>query len=438
MKRTSRRLLVPLTLLALVAAGCGSDSNDAAGTTAAPATEAAATTAAATTERGDDRRPRPPRPSPATSRCSRPRRSPTRSTRWARRSPRPTPTPRRRSASTPRRRSCSRSPRALRPTSSPRPTPRTWTSSPPPASTAPSRSIFATNLLQIIVAPGNPKGITGVADLANPDLKVVLCAAGGARAGRTPSRSSTRPASTVTPVSLEQNVKGVVTKVTAGEADAGIVYVTDVTAAGTQGRRRRHPRRHQRRRPVPDRHREDLDEPGRRPGVHRLPPRRLTARRSWRSTASARRDHHGAGPAGRRPPQGRPGAAAAPGPDPGHHRHRLLRAAVRRAAVEGAVGRRVVDPHVAQLAHRAAPVAVLLDCGRPALAVLFGVPLAWLLARVVVPGPGAGAGAVHAVDGAAAGRRRRRPLLRARPPRPGRPVPRPVVRHHAAVHDLAG
>jgi len=43
MKRTARRLLVPLTLLALVAAACGSDSNDSGGTTAAPATEAAAT-----------------------------------------------------------------------------------------------------------------------------------------------------------------------------------------------------------------------------------------------------------------------------------------------------------------------------------------------------------------------------------------------------------
>ena len=37
--------------------------------------------------------------------------------------------------------------------------------------------IFATNLLEIIVAPGNPLGITGVADLANPDLIVVTCAA---------------------------------------------------------------------------------------------------------------------------------------------------------------------------------------------------------------------------------------------------------------------
>ena len=40
--------------------------------------------------------------------------------------------------------------------------------------------IFATNLLTIIVAPGNPLGITGVADLANPDIKTVICAPGGA------------------------------------------------------------------------------------------------------------------------------------------------------------------------------------------------------------------------------------------------------------------
>jgi molybdate transport system substrate-binding protein len=91
--------------------------------------------------------------------------------------------------------------------------------------------IFATNLLEIIVAPGNPKGIKGVADLANPDLKVALCAPEvpcGAYAKQILDAAKV----TVTPATLEQNVKGVVTKVTSREADAGIVYTTDVKAAG--------------------------------------------------------------------------------------------------------------------------------------------------------------------------------------------------------------
>jgi molybdate transport system substrate-binding protein len=91
--------------------------------------------------------------------------------------------------------------------------------------------IFATNLLTIVVPPGNPAGITGVADLANPDVKVVLCAA-EVPCGRYAAQILETRGLTVTPVSLEQNVRGVLTKVTSGEADAGIVYVTDVNAAG--------------------------------------------------------------------------------------------------------------------------------------------------------------------------------------------------------------
>ena len=92
---------------------------------------------------------------------------------------------------------------------------------------------FATNLLSIITGPGNPKGITGLADLARADLKLVLCDP-SVPCGRYAAQSLAKAKVTATPVSLEQNVKGVVTKVTAGEADAGIVYTTDVKAAGAK------------------------------------------------------------------------------------------------------------------------------------------------------------------------------------------------------------
>ncbi|MEP7203308.1 MAG: molybdate ABC transporter substrate-binding protein [Ilumatobacteraceae bacterium] len=93
--------------------------------------------------------------------------------------------------------------------------------------------VFAANLLQIIVEPGNPKGITGVADLARPDVLYVTCAP-EVPIGKYALQVLTNAGVTVAPVSLEENVKGIVTKVTLGEADAGIVYKTDVTAAGDQ------------------------------------------------------------------------------------------------------------------------------------------------------------------------------------------------------------
>jgi molybdate transport system substrate-binding protein len=96
--------------------------------------------------------------------------------------------------------------------------------------------IFATNLLTIIVPKGNPAGVTGVEDLANPDLKVVLCAE-EVPCGNYANQILDAAGVDVTPVSLEENVRGVVTKVTSGEADAGIVYVTDVTAAGDAAER---------------------------------------------------------------------------------------------------------------------------------------------------------------------------------------------------------
>jgi molybdate transport system substrate-binding protein len=91
--------------------------------------------------------------------------------------------------------------------------------------------VFATNRAAIIVAEGNPKGITGVADLADGDLIVVQCAP-DAPCGEYAMRVFENAGVTVTPKSLETNVRAVATKVTLGEADAGIVYVTDVAAAG--------------------------------------------------------------------------------------------------------------------------------------------------------------------------------------------------------------
>jgi molybdate transport system substrate-binding protein len=91
--------------------------------------------------------------------------------------------------------------------------------------------VFASNLLQIVVEKGNPKGIEGLADLAGGDLKVVL-AAEEVPAGKYARQVLDRAGVSVQPVSLEDNVKAVVTKVSLGEADAGIVYVTDVGAGG--------------------------------------------------------------------------------------------------------------------------------------------------------------------------------------------------------------
>jgi molybdate transport system substrate-binding protein len=90
---------------------------------------------------------------------------------------------------------------------------------------------FATNALTIIVPSGNPAGITTVADLADPDVAVVLCAE-QVPCGRYAARVLEGAAVAVSPASLEQNVRGVVTKVVAGAADAGIVYATDAIAAG--------------------------------------------------------------------------------------------------------------------------------------------------------------------------------------------------------------
>lgn len=99
--------------------------------------------------------------------------------------------------------------------------------------TAAAPSVFASNTLQIAVAPGNPKHITGLKDLTNPGIKVVLCAP-AVPCGAAAHKLLDADGITVKPVSEEQNVTAVITKVGTGNADAGLVYVTDVKAAAGQ------------------------------------------------------------------------------------------------------------------------------------------------------------------------------------------------------------
>jgi molybdate transport system substrate-binding protein len=99
------------------------------------------------------------------------------------------------------------------------------------ASTTPT--IFTRNQGEIMVEPGNPDHITSLANLSNTAIKVVTCAP-AVPCGALATTVFKNADVTVKPVSQEQNVGGVVTKVTLGEADAGIVYVTDVKANGTK------------------------------------------------------------------------------------------------------------------------------------------------------------------------------------------------------------
>jgi len=88
---------------------------------------------------------------------------------------------------------------------------------------------FASNEGEILVEKGNPENITSVSDLAKPGVKVAVCAP-QVPCGAVANEIFKNAGVTVKPVSEEQNVGGVVTKVTLGEVDAGIVYVTDAKA----------------------------------------------------------------------------------------------------------------------------------------------------------------------------------------------------------------
>lgn len=92
------------------------------------------------------------------------------------------------------------------------------------------RRIFATNVLEIAVPPANPGHVTSLADLSRPGLKVVLCAPTvpcGAAADTTFAKANVVPSV----VSREVDVKATLAKVRLGEADAAVVYHSDVVAS---------------------------------------------------------------------------------------------------------------------------------------------------------------------------------------------------------------
>jgi len=89
---------------------------------------------------------------------------------------------------------------------------------------------FARNQLVIAVPAGNPKAVTGLADLTRRGVKVALCA------DQVPCGAAARSALdaagvALTPVTLEQDVRGALAKVKLGEVDAALVYRTDARAA---------------------------------------------------------------------------------------------------------------------------------------------------------------------------------------------------------------
>jgi molybdate transport system substrate-binding protein len=93
--------------------------------------------------------------------------------------------------------------------------------------------LFASNTLEIAVPPGNPGRVENLDDLTDDSLKLVVCAP-EVPCGAAATELAEKSGLTFKPVSEEQSVTDVLNKVISGEADAGLVYVTDVKAAGEE------------------------------------------------------------------------------------------------------------------------------------------------------------------------------------------------------------
>lgn len=99
------------------------------------------------------------------------------------------------------------------------------------AGLASAPTVFVRNTLQIAVPEDNPAKVGSLKDLTDPKVKVALCAE-QVPCGAAAAKALDAAGLTVTPVTLEQDVKATLTKVRLGEVDAALVYRTDVIASG--------------------------------------------------------------------------------------------------------------------------------------------------------------------------------------------------------------
>jgi molybdate transport system substrate-binding protein len=101
------------------------------------------------------------------------------------------------------------------------------------AGDAASPKNFVKNVMEVAVPPSNPGRIKALQDLAKPSVKVALCQP-QVPCGVTAAKVFGNAGIKVIPTTLEPDVKSVLTKVELGDVDAGLVYVTDVLAAGSK------------------------------------------------------------------------------------------------------------------------------------------------------------------------------------------------------------
>ncbi len=92
---------------------------------------------------------------------------------------------------------------------------------------------FAKNIMEVAVPPNNPAKVTSVSDLAKKSVKVALCQP-QVPCGVVAAEVFKNVGITVKPVTLQTDVKSVLTQVELGNVDAGMVYVTDAKAAGAK------------------------------------------------------------------------------------------------------------------------------------------------------------------------------------------------------------